>query len=259
MKRPLELLKSALVTGLIIVLPAWLALLLLLQLLLKLGVLVKPIAAQMPKGIDHPQIIAAAVFILICLAVGLLVHTAAGRLIGRTLGENVFNRVPGYQPLRNIARQFSDMNAKDGFKPALIEVEDLDEASKWGQNGTAQPSRCVEEGNGGGSVRRFVAESRGAIAQSFFPGEGRGRDLKRAQSLSEKRSKAAYQSGISLRVYQALAWNSGWALAERTPGAAISWTWPRTRPLTARWTDLRSGATLTAVTSGTEASTCGLP
>jgi uncharacterized membrane protein len=124
MNRPFELLKSALVTGLIIVLPAWLALLLLLQLLLKLGVLVKPIAAQMPDGINHPQLVAAAVFILICLAVGLLVHTAVGRIIGRTLGENVFNRVPGYQPLRNIARQFSDMNANDGFKPALIEVED---------------------------------------------------------------------------------------------------------------------------------------
>jgi uncharacterized membrane protein len=124
MKRPFELLKSALVTGLIIVLPAWLAVLLLLQLLVKLGVLVKPIAAQMPKGIDHPQLVAAAVFILVCIAVGLLVHTAVGRVIGRTLGENVFNRVPGYQPLRNIARQFSEMNANDGFKPALIEVED---------------------------------------------------------------------------------------------------------------------------------------
>lgn len=124
MKRLLELLKTALVTGLLVVLPAWLAVLLLIQLLLKLGVLVKPIAAQMPKGIDHPQLVAAAVFILICLAVGLLVHTAVGRVIGRTLGENVFNRVPGYQPLRNIARQFSDMNANDGFKPALIEVED---------------------------------------------------------------------------------------------------------------------------------------
>jgi uncharacterized membrane protein len=124
MKRPFELLKSALVTGLIIVLPAWLAVLLLLQLLVKLGVLVKPIAAQMPKGIDHPQLVAAAVFILVCIAVGLLVHTAVGRVLGRTLGENVFNRVPGYQPLRNIARQFSEMNANDGFKPALIEVED---------------------------------------------------------------------------------------------------------------------------------------
>jgi uncharacterized membrane protein len=124
MKRPLELLKSAFVTGLLIVLPAWLALLLLLQLLLKLGVLVKPLASQMPDGVNHPQLVAAAVFIAICLAVGLLVHTAVGRIIGRTLGDNVFNRVPGYQPLRNIARQFSDMKANDGFKPALIEVED---------------------------------------------------------------------------------------------------------------------------------------
>ena len=124
MKRLLELLKSALVTGLVIVLPAWLAVLLLIQLLLKLGVLVKPIASQMPDGVNHPQLVALAVFILICLAVGLLVHTAVGRLIGRTLGDNVFNRVPGYQPLRNIARQFSDMNANDGFKPALIDVED---------------------------------------------------------------------------------------------------------------------------------------
>lgn len=124
MKNPLEFLKSALVTGLVIVLPAWLAVLLLIKLLVKLGVLVKPLAAQMPAGIDHPQIIAALVFILLCLSVGILVHTTVGRLIGKTLGENVFNRVPGYQSLRNIARQFHDMDARDGFKPALIDVED---------------------------------------------------------------------------------------------------------------------------------------
>jgi uncharacterized membrane protein len=124
MKQPIEFLKSALVTGLLIVLPAWLAVLLLIKLLVKLGVLVKPLAAQMPAGVNHPQLIAALVFILLCLSVGILVHTAIGRLIGKTLGDNVFNRVPGYQPLRNIARQFSDMGANDGFKPALIEVED---------------------------------------------------------------------------------------------------------------------------------------
>ncbi len=55
MKHPLEFLKSALVTGLLIVLPAWLAVLLLLNLLVKLGVLVKPLAAQMPLGINHPH------------------------------------------------------------------------------------------------------------------------------------------------------------------------------------------------------------
>jgi uncharacterized membrane protein len=124
MKHPLAFMKSALVTGLLIVLPAWLAVLLLLQLLVKLGMLVKPLAAQMPPGVNHPQIIAALVFILLCLSVGFLVHTAIGRLIGKALGENVFNHVPGYQPLRNIARQFQDMNSSNGFKPALIEVED---------------------------------------------------------------------------------------------------------------------------------------
>jgi uncharacterized membrane protein len=124
MKQPIVFLKSALVTGLLIVLPAWLAVLLLIKLLVKLGVLVKPLAAHMPSGVNHPQIIATVVFILLCLLVGLLVHTAVGRIIGRALGDNVFNRVPGYQSLRNIARQLHDMDARDGFKPALIEVED---------------------------------------------------------------------------------------------------------------------------------------
>jgi uncharacterized membrane protein len=124
MKHSLKFLKSALVAGLLIVLPAWLSLLLLLQLLVKLGVLVKPLAAQMPTGINHPQIIAAIVFILLCLSIGMLGHTSVGRFVGKTLCEGVFNRVPGYQSLRNIARQFDDMDARDGFKPALIEVED---------------------------------------------------------------------------------------------------------------------------------------
>lgn len=142
MKRFLELLKSALVTGLIIVLPAWLAILLLLQLLVKLGVLVKPIASQMPEAINHPQLVAGAVFVLICLLVGFIVHTAVGRLIARALGKNVFDRVPGYQSLRNIARQFADMDARDGFKPALIEVED----------GCLAPAFLIEEHVGGQST-----------------------------------------------------------------------------------------------------------
>ena len=124
MKSPLQALKSALVTGLVIVLPAWLALLLLLKVLVQLGVLVKPIAKEMPEGVNHPQVVAIIVFVLICLLVGFLVHTSFGQIIGRMLSDQVFNRVPGYQPLRNIARQFSDMESKDGFKPALIEVED---------------------------------------------------------------------------------------------------------------------------------------
>jgi uncharacterized membrane protein len=119
-----KFMKAALVTGLLIVLPAWLAILLVLKVLLQLGVLVKPLSKEMPDGINHPQFVAAVVFIIVCLLVGLLVHTAVGRFLGKVFSDNIFNRIPGYQPLRSIARQFSDMEAKDGFSPALIEVED---------------------------------------------------------------------------------------------------------------------------------------
>lgn len=124
MQRPLQFLKSALITGLVIVLPAWLALLLVLKLLVQIGVLVKPISKQMPEGVNHPQAIAALVFIVICIGVGILIKTSIGRVVGNFLTENVFNHIPGYQPLRSIARQFNDMNDRDGFNPALIEVED---------------------------------------------------------------------------------------------------------------------------------------
>eukprot|EP00903_Cladosiphon_okamuranus_P004069 g4067.t1 len=123
-QRPLSFLKSALITGVLIVLPAWLAVLLLLKVLLKIGVVVRPIANQMPDEVNHPEIISLLVFCLSCLVVGILVHTGIGKVIGAALDRNLFNRVPGYQSLRGIARQFRDMEATDGFKPALIEVED---------------------------------------------------------------------------------------------------------------------------------------
>lgn len=124
MKSPLQSLKTAFVTGLLIILPAWLALLLLLKVLAQLGVLVKPIADKLPDSINHPQLIAVVLFILLCLLAGMLVHTTAGQTIGKSVGDHVLNRIPGYEALRNITRQFSDVETTDGFKPALIEVED---------------------------------------------------------------------------------------------------------------------------------------
>jgi len=124
MPKKLQSIKTALLTGLLIVLPAWLALLLLLKVLAKLAVMVKPIASKLPDTINHPQLVAVVVFLLVCLLVGLLVHTTAGLAIGKRLTDNILNRIPGYQALSNITRQFSSVESNDNFKPALIDVED---------------------------------------------------------------------------------------------------------------------------------------
>lgn len=122
--RILKSLKGALVTGLLIVLPAWLALLLFVKILVKLGVIVKPIAGQMPEGINHPELIAFAAFILICLFVGIVFHTAIGKAIGRSIESAVFDRIPGYSSLRGIAAQTAGFESEESFKPAMILVED---------------------------------------------------------------------------------------------------------------------------------------
>jgi uncharacterized membrane protein len=124
MSKLLQGLKNALVAGLLVVLPAWLALLLIVGLLTKLGIVVKPIAGQLPDGVNHPQIVALASFLLVCLCAGLIVRTPAGRFLGSILGKHVFSQVPGYVPLRTIANQFADLDKREGFMPSLVEVED---------------------------------------------------------------------------------------------------------------------------------------
>jgi uncharacterized membrane protein len=124
MPKLLQGLKNALVAGLLIVLPAWLAVLLIVGLLAKLGIIVKPIAGQLPEGVNHPQLVALASFLLVCLVAGLIVRTPVGRFLGRLLGDHVFSQVPGYVPLRTIANQFADLDKREGFKPSLVEVED---------------------------------------------------------------------------------------------------------------------------------------
>lgn len=135
-------LKNALVTGLLIVLPAWLAVLLLLKILVKLGVIVRPITNHVPEGADHPKILAFIVFILICLLVGILFHTAIGKAIGKAIEDTVLARIPGYGSLRAIAAQTGKFESTTNFQPALIVVED----------GCLVPAFLIETHEGGFST-----------------------------------------------------------------------------------------------------------
>jgi uncharacterized membrane protein len=116
--------KSVFLTGLLIVFPAWLATLLFLKVLMHLKGLVKPITVAMPDGVNHPMPWSILAFALTCFAVGLLFHTALGKLAGRAIEGAVLKRIPGYSSLRNIANQVADFESQKGFKPALIDVED---------------------------------------------------------------------------------------------------------------------------------------
>ena len=124
MKRIVEFLKTTVLGGALVVLPAWLTVLLLLKALMHLQAIVTPVAAVLPEGLGHPRVMAVLTLLAICFAVGALVRTAIGRQVGHAVEHTVLERLPGYTTLRSVAEQIGDMEKAPGFKPALVEIEE---------------------------------------------------------------------------------------------------------------------------------------
>ena len=124
MKRFLALLKSTLLGGLIVMLPAWLAVLLVLKALEHLQIFVKPISSHLPRTIDHSKIIAILVLFALCFLVGIAVRTAVGARAKRLAEQAVLEKIPGYTTLRGFAAQLADQNPSASFQPALVEIEE---------------------------------------------------------------------------------------------------------------------------------------
>ena len=124
MKAVLRFLRTCLLGGALVVLPAWLALLLLFKAVMKLEVFVKPVTKLLPDGVLHPRVVAVAMLVVVCFFVGALVRTAFGRRAKGVLEGHVLERIPGYTTLRGVAKQLGDLEENHGFKPALVEIED---------------------------------------------------------------------------------------------------------------------------------------
>ena len=124
MKHFLAFLKTTLLGGLIVVLPAWLAVLLVLKALGHLEIFVKPISKHLPEAIAHPRVIAILVLVGLCFLVGLAIHTAIGRRIEHAAERLVLNKIPGYNTLHGFAARLTDSDEGASFQPALVEIEE---------------------------------------------------------------------------------------------------------------------------------------
>jgi uncharacterized membrane protein len=124
MSASVKFLKTALIAGALVVLPAWLAVLLLLKMLFKLEVVVKPISAALPNNIIHPLLIAVVVLLLICFIVGALIQSAIGLNMKNAAEKAVLEKIPGYTTIRGLASQIGDLEDRKGFEPALVEIEE---------------------------------------------------------------------------------------------------------------------------------------
>ena len=124
MKRVLEFAAKSLITGLLVVVPLYLAVLLLLKAMKSVLSLVKPIARLLPESVPAETLLSLLLVLVICLLIGLSVRTAIGKVIRERVEETVFERIPGYALIRSFTQQLAGSSHETAWKPAFVEIEE---------------------------------------------------------------------------------------------------------------------------------------
>jgi len=124
MKYVREFVMSTLVGGLLIVVPVYLAVLLLLKGMKSVGGLVRPIAALLPDWVPAEGLFALLLVLGVCFLVGVAVRTRAGRVVREKMEVAFFGRLPGYGLIRGLTQRLAGDGEAHTWKPALVEIED---------------------------------------------------------------------------------------------------------------------------------------
>jgi uncharacterized membrane protein len=115
---------SALLTGLLLVVPLYLAVLLLLKAMGSLVRLVRPIALMLPRWSHVEDVLALLILLFLCFLIGVATRTVGGRIFRERIEASVLARIPGYILLRSLTRQLAGDSPENVWKPALAEIED---------------------------------------------------------------------------------------------------------------------------------------
>ena len=124
MKYAREFVTSTVIGGLFIVVPVYLAILLLLKGMKSAASLVRPIAALLPDWLPAEGFISLLLVLVVCFIVGAAVRTRAGQIVRERVEKAFFERLPGYGLLRSLTQRLANDGDETAWKPALVELED---------------------------------------------------------------------------------------------------------------------------------------
>lgn len=115
---------SRLITGVIVVAPIYLTVLLLLKAAQSLLSIMTPVAALLPESVPAEELIALLMILFFCFLIGLGIKTTKGRATWERMETSLFERLPGYALFRSLTQQLSGKTQDNTWKPALAEIED---------------------------------------------------------------------------------------------------------------------------------------
>jgi uncharacterized membrane protein len=124
MKFAREFLANALVGGLLIVLPIYLAVLVLLKGMQSVAALVRPLTALVPAWSPAENLLSLALVLVVCFLIGIAVRTRVGRILRERIERSLFEKLPGYALFRSLTQRLAGEGRESTWKPALVEIEE---------------------------------------------------------------------------------------------------------------------------------------
>jgi uncharacterized membrane protein len=124
MKQGLVVLSKALFRGLLIVVPVYLAVLLVLKGMKSVANLVSPLAQLLPDWVPAEELLSLLLVVVILVVIGASVGTGMGQRVRNWAEKTVFERIPGYALIRSLTHQVAGQSRGTTWKAALIEIED---------------------------------------------------------------------------------------------------------------------------------------
>lgn len=115
---------STLTTGVLIIAPVYLGVLLLLKLMQSLGSLVRPFMRLVPDWAPGEGLLALLLVLILCFVVGFVSRTRLGRAIRDGLEHAIFDKLPGYTLFRSLTLRIAGQADDMAWKPALAEIEE---------------------------------------------------------------------------------------------------------------------------------------
>ncbi len=115
---------NRLITGVLVVAPIYLTVLLLLKAAKSLLSIVQPVAKLLPEWMPAAQILSSLMILFFCFFIGLGMKTPIGRATWERMENSLFQRLPGYALLRSFTQQLAGKTEDKTWKPALAEIED---------------------------------------------------------------------------------------------------------------------------------------
>jgi len=124
MKFMREFLQNAVLGGVLIVLPIYLALVVLLKGMQSVVPLVRPFTMLLPDWVPAERLLSLVLVLIVCFLIGVAVRTRLGRMLRERMETSLFERLPGYALFRSLTQRLAGEDRENVWKPALAEIED---------------------------------------------------------------------------------------------------------------------------------------